>query len=240
MRAVFVTYSLAAYTLFFFTFLYAIGFVGDFFVPKTIDSGQAAPLVTTLLVDVALLAIFAIQHSVMARPAFKAWWRKIVPPPAERATYVALASLALILLFWQWRPLPSPVWAVQAPLVTAAIRAVFWLGWATVLLSTFMIDHFDLFGLRQAWTYRRAGETPPADFRTPLFYRVVRHPIYLGFIIAFWAAPVMSIGHLIFAIGTTGYVLIAIQLEEHDLMAVFGDRYGDYRKRVAMIVPFMR
>jgi protein-S-isoprenylcysteine O-methyltransferase Ste14 len=237
MRSLAVVYGVVAYAIFFVTFLYAIGFVGGVVVPKTIDSGAVGPLAQTLLIDTVLLGIFAVQHSVMARPAFKAWWTKFVPPPVERSTYVLFASLALILLFWQWRPLPTPVWSVQSEPASMVIWALFWIGWATVLLSTFLINHFDLFGLRQVWAYRRNREIPPSEFHTPLFYRVVRHPLYLGFIVAFWAAPTMSQGRLFFAFATTAYILIAIQLEEHDLLNHFGDTYRDYKNRVGMLIP---
>jgi methanethiol S-methyltransferase len=240
MKSLAVAFGAASYAIFFATFLYAIGFVGGFVVPKDVDSGVAGPLGPTLLVDLVLLGLFAVQHSLMARPAFKAWWTRFVPAPIERSVYVLFASLALILLFWQWRPLPQLVWSVETPLAALAIWAVFWLGWATVLLSTFLINHFDLFGLRQVWAYRMSRETPPADFRTPLFYRIVRHPLYLGFIMAFWATPVMTQGHLLFALATTIYILAAIQLEERDLLAVFGDRYRAYRSEVGMIVPLPR
>jgi len=230
-------YGAVAYLVFFATFLYAIAFVDGLVVPKTIDSGEVGPLATSLLIDAALLGVFAVQHSVMARPAFKAWWTRFVPPPVERSTYVLLASLALILLFWQWRPLPTPIWTVIGPAATV-LWVINALGWATVLLSTFLINHFDLFGLRQVWAYASGKETPPADFHTPLFYRVVRHPLYLGFIVAFVATPRMSLGHLFFALATTAYILIAIQLEERDLVATFGDTYRNYRKRVSMLVPW--
>jgi len=230
-------YGLVAYLIFFATFLYAIGFVGGVVVPKGIDDGADGPLAAAVIVDVVLMAIFALQHSVMARPAFKAWWTRFVPKPVERSTYVLFASLALVLLFWQWRPLPQVVWSVPAGPAEVAVWTLFVLGWMTVLSSTFLIDHFDLFGLRQVWAYRRNREIPPADFVTPLFYRVVRHPLYLGFIVAFFAAPTMSLGRLLFAVVTTAWILIAIQLEERDLVNVFGDRYRDYSRKVGMLLP---
>lgn len=232
-------YGLVSYAIFFASFLYAIGFVGDFVVPKTIDSGAVGPLVPSLAIDALLLGVFAIQHSVMARPAFKAWWTRFVPKAVERSTYVLLSSLALLLLFWQWRPLPSVIWAVSDPIAVMAIWALCALGWLTVLTSTFLINHFDLFGLRQVWAYASGREIPPQDFVTPLFYRVVRHPLYLGFIVAFWATPTMSLGHLAFAIATTAFVLIAIQLEEHDMVTLFGDTYRRYQRQVSMIVPWI-
>jgi len=235
MRAFAILYGLIAYIVFFLSFLYAVGFVGDLGVPKTIDSGESADLVASLLIDVALLGVFAIQHSVMARPAFKRWWTRFVPTAIERSTYVLLSSLALVLLYWQWRPLSQPVWAISG-LGAEAVWTVFWLGWATVLLSTFLISHTELFGLRQVW---RAGrEAAPPRFMTPLFYKIVRHPLYLGFVLAFWATPNMTAGHLLFALATTGYILIAIQLEESDLIATFGEQYRLYRRRVSMLIPW--
>jgi len=232
-------YGVVSYVVFFAAFLYAIGFVEDLIIPKTIDSGTAGALIPSLVVDALLLGVFAIQHSVMARPAFKTAWTKIVPAAIERSTYVLLASLALVLLFWQWRPLPTVIWAAPAGPISTALLAISFAGWLIVLTSTFLINHFDLFGLRQVWAYASGREIPPADFRTPLFYRVVRHPIYLGFLIAFWAAPTMTLGHLVFAIATTGYILIGIQLEERDLVAMFGDVYRGYQKRVSMILPWI-
>jgi protein-S-isoprenylcysteine O-methyltransferase Ste14 len=232
-------YGVLSYGIFFASFLYAIGFVEDAIVPKTIDSGTPGALVPSLVVDALLLGVFAVQHSVMARPAFKAVWTKIVPPVLERSTYVLMASLALVLMFWQWRPLPTAIWTAPAGAVSTALMAISLAGWLIVLTSTFLINHFDLFGLRQVWAYASGKEIPPADFVTPLFYRVVRHPIYLGFIVAFWAAPQMTLGRLVFAVATTSYILIAIQFEEHDLVNYFGDTYRGYQKRVSMILPWI-
>lgn len=237
MRSLALLYGVVAYAIFFVSFLYSIGFVANIFVPKSIDSGTAGPLGVAIAVNAVLMGVFAVQHSLMARPAFKDWWTRFVPKPVERSTYVLAASLALGLLMWQWRPMPTVVWSVAPGPAATAIWALFWFGWATVLLSTFLINHFDLFGLRQVWAYRRSREIPPSDFRTPLFYRIVRHPLYLGFIIAFLAAPTMTQGRLFFTLVITAWVLIAIQLEEHDLIAVFGDRYRDYRARVGMLLP---
>lgn len=231
-----VVYGLVAYVLFLATFLYAIGFVGNFVVPKTIDSGQDTPLAAAIIINLILLGVFAIQHSLMARPFFKRWWTKLVPEHVERTTYVFLASLALVLLYWQWRPITSPVWNVAGPAATA-LSVIFWLGWLTVLLSTFMISHWELFGLTQVWLNFREREAAKPQFATPFFYGFVRHPIYLGFILAFWAAPKMTGGHLLFALMTTAYILIAIQLEEHDLIATYGEAYVSYRRRVAMLIP---
>lgn len=236
-------YGVAAYAIFLATFVYAAAFTGNVFVPKTIDVGlppsaSGEPLGVSVLVDVLLLALFAVQHSVMARPGFKRWWTRLVPKPAERATFVLLASLALVLLFAQWRPLGAVVWNVSShPAGLVLSTAVFALGWVLVLASTFQIDHFELFGLKQVW-WRLTGRREPAvQFRTPLFYRHVRHPIYLGFILAFWSTPVMTAGHLLFAVMTTGYILVGIWFEERDLVAQFGQRYRDYREQVGMLWP---
>jgi methanethiol S-methyltransferase len=233
-------YGLAAYAAFFVTFLYAIGFVGGVLVPKSIDTGVSGPLGPTLVVDAALLAVFAVQHSVMARPAFKSWWTRLVPRPIERSTYVLFATAALALLMWQWRPLPRTIWRLEDPIAVALVQGVFWLGWAVLFISTFLISHFELFGLRQVIDRWRGRERGAMAFKTPAFYRVVRHPIYLGFLLAFWAAPDMSLGHLVFSIATTAYILIGIALEERDLVAAFGDPYRDYRQRVPMLLPLPR
>ena len=232
-----VLYGIVAYVVFLAAFLYAIGFVGNFVVPKRIDSGPPSDFWSALVVDLVLLGLFAVQHSVMARPAFKAWWTKIVSPSIERSTYVLLSSLLLFLLFWQWRPMPAVIWSSSGALAWV-LTALFWAGWAIVLLSTFMISHFELFGLRQVFLnwQGRASESPA--FITRGFYNFVRHPIMVGFIIAFWATPTMTLGHLVFAIATTAYILIALQLEERDLVTHLGDAYRDYRKRVPMLIPW--
>jgi protein-S-isoprenylcysteine O-methyltransferase Ste14 len=233
-------YGLAAYLIFLATFLYTVAFVGGFLVPTRLDGPLQGPLGTAVAIDCGLLALFALQHSIMARRGFKERWTQIIPWAIERSTYVLAASLALMLLLWQWRPLGGEIWSIHDPIVAASIRVLSGLGWATVFASTFFINHPDLFGLRQIWLPLIGKPYTPVSMRTPLPYRLVRHPLYLGFLIAFWATPYMTLGHLVFAIGTTAYMLIGIQLEEKDLITQHGAAYERYRHTVPMLLPWRR
>ena len=233
-------YGVVCYAVFFATFLYAIGFVGNFVVPRSMDGVPQDDLLASLLIDVGLLGLFAVQHSVMARPAFKRWLTRALPEAAERSTYVLASSLALIALFYFWQPLGGVVWSVEDPVARTVLYALFAFGWLLVLVSTFLINHFDLFGLRQVWLNLLGRPYRHIPFRTPGPYRFVRHPLYVGWFFAFWSTPLMTWTHLLFAVATTAYILIAIQLEERDLIAAFGEQYRDYRKRVPMLIPFTR
>jgi methanethiol S-methyltransferase len=239
-RIIFFIYSVVAYLIFFGTFLYAIGFIGNFAVPTTLDGPAVGPFWLSLLINVGLLGLFAVQHSVMARPWFKKAWTKIVPTPVERSTYVLFSSLALILLFWQWRPLGGVIWSVEDPIGKAVLYGLFAFGWGLVLVTTFLINHFDLFGLRQGWLYLIGKPYTRLEFKTPALYRVVRHPLYVGWFFAFWMTPLMTAAHLLFAVATTAYILIAIQFEERDLVEEHGEDYEDYRRSVPMLVPFSK
>jgi protein-S-isoprenylcysteine O-methyltransferase Ste14 len=230
-------YGVVSYLIFLGSFLYAIAFVGDFYVSKTINSGETGAFWSSLLINVGLLGLFAIQHSGMARPGFKEWWTKIIPKPIERSTYVLLASLVLVLLMWQWQPLTGIVWSVENEIGRWILWGLFGLGWFIVLISTYMISHFHLFGLTQVTNYLRKKGFASPEFQTPGFYRYVRHPLMLGFFIAFWAIPDMTVGHLLFSVATTGYILIALQLEESDLLEAFGEKYQKYREQVPMFIP---
>ncbi|OBG59549.1 MULTISPECIES: methanethiol S-methyltransferase [unclassified Mycobacterium] len=233
-------YGAAAYLLFLAAFLYLIGFVGNFAVPRSVDHGLAAPIAQAIPINAVLVTLFGVQHSVMARPAFKRWWARFVPSSIERSTYVVFSSVVLALMYWQWRTMPTVVWEVRMPAARALLWALFWLGWAIALLATFLINHFDLFGLRQVYLASRQQPYTSVEFRVRLLYRVVRHPLMLGMGIAFWAAPVMTAGHLLFSVGMTLYILVATQLEERDLVASLGHQYLDYRREVSMLVPIPR
>ena len=239
-RIAFFAYGVVCYAIFFATFLYAVGFIGGFVVPTTLDGAARGPLARGIAIDAGLLALFAIQHSVMARPWFKKRWTQIVAPALERSTYVLLSSLALIAMFWLWQPLGGVVWSVSDPAIRFVFRALFAFGFALVLVSTFLINHFDLFGLRQVWLYLRNKPYTQLKFGTPGPYRLVRHPLYVGWFFAFWMTPAMTYAHLLFAVATAAYILLAIQFEERDLVREHGSAYEEYRRRVPMLIPFLR
>src|ERR671914_167746 len=239
-RMLFFAYGSLSYLVFLGTFLYAICFIGNFGVPRTLDGAASGPLGVAFLIDVGLLTLFAVQHSVMARKWFKDWWTRIVPKPLERSTYVLFSSLALILLFWLWQPLGGVVWSIEDPLAQFILRGLFAFGWGLVLVSTFLINHFDLFGLRQVWLYLRGRPYTTLRFGTPGPYRLVRHPLYVGWLFAFWSTPTMTVAHLLFSVATTAYILMAIQFEERDLVREHGEAYEAYRRSVPMLIPFTR
>ena len=239
-RALILLYGVATYLFFLAVFVYTIGFVGGFVVPKHIENGVPGDTLSAVLVDVVLLALFAIQHNVMARPAFKRWWTRIIPAVAERSTFVLCATALLALIVWQWRPLPGVVWEVESPIGVAVLHGLYFLGWGIVFYATFLIDHFELFGVRQAVDHAFGGPTEQARFTERSLYRVVRHPLMLGFLIAFWAAPVMSPGRLLFAGVITAWVLLAIRIEESTLVETHGEVYESYRRRVPALLPRLR
>jgi len=239
-RALALIYGVLAYLFFLGTFSYAVCFVGGTFVPKTIDRGFESVTSTAVVIDLALLAIFAIQHSVMARQGFKRRWTQVVSWYVERSTYVVFASAALALLLWQWRPLPLVIWDVRGTWSDTPLRVVSWVGWGILLLSTFLVNHFELFGLQQVWSHFRGEEFHSPAFKTPGLYRIVRHPLYAGFIIAFWATPFMTAGHFLFSVACTSYILLGIFFEERDLIKAFGQEYLNYCRRVPMLIPFMK
>lgn len=233
-------YGVLVYLLSFLTLLYTIAFTGNLPVPKAIDTSASAPSLAAFAIDVLLIGLFALQHSVMARPAFKRAWTRLVPHAVERSTYVLLASAALLLLYWQWRPIGGVIWSAANPTAVLVLQGIFWAGWGLVLLSTFLINHFELFGLQQVYAHLRDKRLPPPEFKTPSLYRWVRHPLYLGLLLAFWATPTMTLGHLLFAVTNTGYILIGLLLEERDLLGVFGGQYRRYQEQVSMLVPLPR
>ncbi len=240
-KVIILIYGALAYIIFLIAFLYAIGFIGNIYVPKTIDSGIEPSVIIAILTNTILLSVFALQHSIMARPAFKKWFTTIISPAIERSTYILLSSLALLLIYWQWQPITTIVWEAESKVAINILTGIFFLGWIIVLLSTFMINHFELFGLAQIFDYLKNKQTPNPKFQTNYFYKIVRHPIMLGFLIAFWATPTMTVGHLLFTIVTTIYILIAVKyLEERDLKKIIGEQYETYQKEVPMLIPFTK
>ena len=240
-KSIILLYGILAYVIFLIAFLYAIGFVGNFIVPKSIDSGTETTLLSSLFINVILLSVFALQHSIMARPVFKKWFITIISPAMERSTYILLSSLALRLIYWQWQPITTIVWETESKIAIYILTGIFFIGWLIVLLSTFMINHFELFGLAQIFDNLKNKQTPNPKFQTNYLYKIVRHPIMLGFIIAFWATPTMTAGHLLFSIVTTIYILVAVKyLEEKDLRKFIGEKYETYQKEVPMIVPYTK
>ena len=239
MRKAFFVYGVLCHAMFLVVYLYLIGFLANFFVWKSIDSGSAGPVGTALLINLILLAVFGIPHSVMARPTFKRWWTTIVPTPIERSTYVLVSNLLVILLFWQWQPMTGVIWEIGAPAVRTILWAIFGFGWLLVVFSSLLINHFDLFGTRQVWLHLQGKEYTPPVFGMPILYRMVRHPLYVGWLLAFWVTPSMTVGHLVFSIGTTAYILIAIVFEERNLLEAHPE-YADYRSRIPMLIPFTK
>ena len=239
-KVIILIYGLIAYLVSFGTILYAIGFAGNMIVPKTIDGAPQLPLMEAIVINASLLLLFALQHSIMARPFFKRWWTRIIPEPMERSTFILFSSLCLILMMWQWQPIGGVIWSVENQVLKTTFLVIYVTGWTIVFISTFLINHFDLFGLRQVWLYATNKKYESLPFRVPLFYRFVRHPLHLGFLIAFWSTPVMTIAHLLFAVLTTGYILTAIKFEEKDLITHFGKRYLTYKKLVPKIIPFFK
>jgi protein-S-isoprenylcysteine O-methyltransferase Ste14 len=240
-KSIILLYGILAYFVFLIAFVYAIGFVGNIIVPKSIDSGAETTLFSSIFINIVLLSVFALQHSIMARPAFKKWFTTVISPAMERSTYILLSSLALILIYWQWQPITTIVWETESEIAINILTGIFFLGWLIVLLSTFMINHFELFGLSQIFDNLKNKQTPNPKFQTNYLYKIVRHPIMLGFIIAFWATPTMTVGHLLFTLVTTLYILIAVKyLEEKDLRKYIGEEYKTYQKEVPMIVPFTK
>jgi protein-S-isoprenylcysteine O-methyltransferase Ste14 len=231
-------YGAVCYLIFLFTTVYAVGFVGDIVVPKSLDSGRVVSPLQAIVIDVALLGLFALQHGIMARPAFKRWWTRFVPRPVERSTFVLFASLALLLLYWLWLPLPETIWNLSSPLVRYIALTLYGMGWLIVVLSSWLIDHSDLFGIRQVYVYFRGRDYTAPDFKTPTLYRLVRHPMMVGFLVAFWATPHLTVGHLLFSLAMTGYILAGVHFEERDLLAYYGETYQRYRQHVRMLIPF--